>query len=302
MINDEEYIKESIESNLIYCGSMLEFAYSLSFSFLAYNSEIIDEINNYYNRFRNGLIKTINIADGNISKELLDSNILYTKYTIPLYELGEELTSNKGDISIIESLMNLKPGIPKSSNSLLDEVTSINEETYNLLKEYNDFITYINNQVLKVNLLVYKYSMYIEDIKNRGIFYMSNLKRIMNREKVSTILIDSNINSIKNLMERNALFINGFVNQKEEEIIKEARTFAEEYEKLDLSTINNNEELYNEAYSLTDRFSMFITFLIEKLLNRKLQLMVGPAYLDICLREANDFKYNLNLVLNEKEA
>ena len=298
MINDKEYIKESIESNLIYCGSMLEFTYSLSFSFLAYNSDIINELNNYYEKFRKQLIKTISIANGNISKELLDSNILYTKYTIPVYKLGEELTSNKEDISIIESLMKLKPGIPKPTKELLEEVTIINKDTYSLLKEYNDFITYINAQVLNVNVLVYKYAMYIEDIINRGTYYMKSLKRIMNREKVSTILIDNNINNIKKLMERNALFINGFVNQSEEQIIKKARVFARDYQMLDLSNSND----YKEAYNLTDRFSIFITFLLQKLVDRNLQLMVGPAFLDICLREANDFKYNINIVLNQKEA
>ena len=301
MINDNEYIRESIESNLIYNGSMLEFAYSLSFSFLEYNKDIIDEINNYYDRFRILMNRTIEIANNNISKEFLNSDILYTKYTIPSYKLGEELTSNKGDINIIENLMKLTPGIPKENPELLEKVNSINKNTLNLMNEYKDFITYLANNVLKVNIFVFKYAMYIYDIKNRLTFYINNLKRIIKKEKVSTILISSSINDTKILMERNALFINGFVNQSEEEIILEARRFAEEYNKLDLlNTDTKNkkevEKLYNEAYNLTNRFSNFIISLIQKLLDRKLQLMVGPAYLDICLRETNDFKYNLKLL------
>lgn len=301
MISDNEYITEAIESNLVYNGSMLEFTYSLSFSFLEYNKDIIDEINNYYDNFRKQMIRTIEIADNNISKEFLDSDILYTKYTIPLYKLGEELTSNKGDIGIIESLIKLNPGIVTSNPKLLEKVDNINKDTLNLLTEYRDFITYLANNTLKVNIFVFKYAMYIDDIKNRLTFYINNLKRIINKEKVSSILINSSINDTKNLMERNALFINGFVNQSEEEIILEARKYAEEFNRLDLVSIDakNKEEkdkLYNEAYNLTDKFSKFITSLIEKLLLRKLQLMVGPAYLDICLREANDFKYNLKLL------
>ena len=301
MISDNEYITEAIEANLVYNGSMLEFTYSLSFSFLEYNKDIIDEINNYYDNFRKQMIRTIEIADNNISKEFLDSDILYTKYTIPLYKLGEELTSNKGDIGIIESLIKLNPGIVTSNPKLLEKVDNINKDTLNLLTEYRDFITYLANNTLKVNIFVFKYAMYIDDIKNRLTFYINNLKRIINKEKVSSILINSSINDTKNLMERNALFINGFVNQSEEEIILEARKYAEEYNRLDLANIDakNKEEkdkLYNEAYNLTDKFSKFITSLIEKLLLRKLQLMVGPAYLDICLREANDFKYNLKLL------
>ena len=301
MISDNEYITEAIEANLVYNGSMLEFTYSLSFSFLEYNKDIIDEINNYYDNFRKQMIRTIEIADNNISKEFLDSDILYTKYTIPLYKLGEELTSNKGDIGIIESLIKLNPGIVTSNPKLLEKVDNINKDTLSLLTEYRDFITYLANNTLKVNIFVFKYAMYIDDIKNRLTFYINNLKRIINKEKVSSILINSSINDTKNLMERNALFINGFVNQSEEEIILEARKYAEEYNRLDLANIDakNEEEkdkLYNEAYNLTDKFSKFITSLIEKLLLRKLQLMVGPAYLDICLREANDFKYNLKLL------
>lgn len=302
MISDEEFIKQSIESNLLYCGSMLELTYSLGFSFLSKEIEVTKEIKNFYDRFKQQMLKTLKIANRNISQELIDSHILYTKYTIPLYELTEELTGNIADINIITQLMMLKPGIPIVSNELLNEVTVINTETLKVLKEYIDFITYIHNQVLKLNLFVFKYGLYIEEVKNRASFYYDNLLRIINKEKVSVILIDKNLEEIKKLMERNALFINGFVNQSEDSIIVEARNFADAFNQLDLSSISkiSKEEqqiLYNNTNNLIDSFITFITSLIEKLLNRSLQFMVGPAYLDICLREANDFKYNLQILI-----
>lgn len=302
MISDEEFIKQSIESNLLYCGSMLELTYSLGFSFLSKEIEVTKEIKNFYNRFKQQMLKTLKIANRNISQELIDSHILYTKYTIPLYELTEELTGNIADINIITQLMMLKPGIPIVSNELLNEVTVINTETLKVLKEYIDFITYIHNQVLKLNLFVFKYGLYIEEVKSRASFYYDNLLRIINKEKVSVILIDKNLEEIKKLMERNSLFINGFVNQSEDSIIVEARNFADAFNQLDLSSISkiSKEEqqiLYNNINNLIDSFITFITSLIEKILNRSLQFMVGPAYLDICLREANDFKYNLQILI-----
>lgn len=302
MISNEEFIRQSIESNLIYCGSMLEFTYSLGFSFLAKDIDITNEIKRFYDSFKKQMIETINIANRNIKEELIDSNILYTKYTIPLYELAEDITGNKADIDIIKKLITLKPGIPVVSEDLLNKVKNINQNTLNLLKEYTDFNTYLNNQVSSLNLFVFKYGMYLEDVKNRSIFYYENLSRIMNKEKVSVILIDKNIEEIKNLMERNALFINGFINQSEDNIITEARNFADEFNQLDLSNTSKLSEaqtkvIYNKAYTLINSFIEFITSLIEKILNRSIQFMVGPAYLDICLREANAFKYNLTTLL-----
>lgn len=302
MISDEEYIRQSIESNLLYCGSILELTYSLGFSFLSKDIAMRDEIKNFYNRFKRQMQKTLKISNQNISQELIDSNVLYTKYTIPLYELTEELTENKADIEIVTNLMMLKSGTPIVSNELLNEVTTINEETLKILKEYIDFTTYIHNQVLKSNLFIYKYGLYIEEIRNRASFYYDNLHRILNKEQVSIILFDKTIEGIKDLMERNALFINGFVNQSEDGIILEARNFANEFHNLDLSNITtlSEEELqntYNTALNLIDSFINFVTRLIEKVLNKNLQFIVVPAFLDICLREANDFKYNLRLFL-----
>lgn len=302
MISDEEYIRQSIESNLLYCGSILELTYSLGFSFLSKDIAMRDEIKNFYNRFKRQMQKTLKISNQNISQELIDSNVLYTKYTIPLYELTEELTENKADIEIVTNLMMLKSGTPIVSNELLNEVTTINEETLKILKEYIDFTTYIYNQVLKSNLFIYKYGLYIEEIRNRASFYYDNLHRILNKEQVSIILFDKTIEGIKDLMERNALFINGFVNQSEDGIILEARNFANEFHNLDLSNITtlSEEELqntYNTALNLIDSFINFVTRLIEKVLNKNLQFIVVPAFLDICLREANDFKYNLRLFL-----
>lgn len=298
MISNEEFIRQSIESNLIYCASILEYTYSLGFSFLQKEQDIINEIKNFYDKFKNQILKTINIADQNISQKLIDSNILYTKYTLPLYELTEELTGSKGDTEIITRLMMLKAGIPTVSSTLLEEVTSINQETIKILKEYIDFITYLNNQVLKSNLFAYKYGLFIEKVKNKMIFYYENLLRIINKEKISTTLIDSNIEELKDQMAKNALFINGFVNQSEDTVIKEARKFADDFNKLNLNNNSNlKEEINNDATNLINSFIKFITRLIERLLNRNIQFIIGPGYLDICLKEANSFKYNLNSLL-----
>ena len=298
MISDEEYIRQSIESNLIYCGSILEFTYSLEFSFLDNDYEVIKELKRFYDKFKIQMLKTINIANKKVSKELLTSNILYSQYMIPLYKLSEELTGNNAHIEIIENLMKLEPGNPTPTKDLLNTIDIINKNTLNLLKEYNDFITYLINHILKLNLFIFKYALYIEDVKNRATFYISNLTKIINKEKVTVILIDKNIENIKKLMERNALFINGFINQSEKEIIDIAREYAEKFKNLDLKA--KDDASYKIAYEITSSFTDFITDLIKKLLNKKIQFMMGPAYLDICLREANDFKYNLNLLINKK--
>ena len=244
------------------------------------------------------MLKTINIANGNISQDLIDRNILYSKYTIPLYNLAEQLTATEADTKLIEELMRLKPGIPIVNDSILNIVDKINQDTLKLLNYYYDFITYITKQVSKFNAFIFKYALYIEDVKKRTSFYIENLTRIINRQNITTTLIDENIESVKKLMERNALFINGFINQSEKKEIEEARYFEQKYNNI---TLNNNDiASYKEAYDLTNNFIEFITSLIKRLLNKKVQFIMGPAYLDICLREANDFKYNLELLINKK--
>ena len=234
-MTDSEFIQQSIESNLIYCGSMMEFAYSLGFSFLEKNKDIEEEVYRFYTRFKKQILKTINIANENIC---------------------EELTGKKADIEVIKALMNLVPGNIEVNNDMLQEVNNINNNTLKLLKEYIDFLTYLANQISKLNLFIFKYNMYVDDVKKRAVFYYENLYRIINKEIVTVIMIDRNINNIKNIMERNSLFINGFVNQSEEDVIMQARNFEVAFNELDLN-INDNlnieekKKIYNSAISLT---------------------------------------------------
>lgn len=298
MLTDEEYISQSLQLNLLYCESMLEFTFSLQFSFLDKDTDIINIIKSFDKRFRDQINIVIELANNKVSKEFLDSHLLYTEYTLPLYNLNEELLGVKSSTDIIKKIMELQPGTTVVTEDLINRINQINNDTINLLNDYIDFVNYLHSEVIKVNLFVFKYGMYIDDIKSKATYYSRNLTDLINKKDVFILDISNSDYYLKRLMEKNALFINGFVNQSEDSIITTARNFGYEFNTLELEripelSVDEQKKVYNQAYTLINYFIQFITSIIKRILNRNLQFMVGSVYLDVCLREAYSFKYSL---------
>ena len=119
MLNDINFISQSIVINLAYGLSIREMALDLELSFLSKDSDYIKKTDTFFKAFDALVDETIGIANGNIPQELFDNrDVIFTKYTLKTYRLTEQLTGVNMNQNLILKLNDIKPGIPKPTKRL----------------------------------------------------------------------------------------------------------------------------------------------------------------------------------------
>lgn len=300
MLNDINFISQSIEINLAYGLSIREMALNLELSFLDKDKEYQNTIHTFFKAFDALVNETISIADGNIPKELFDNkDAIYTKYTLPTYDLTEKLTGVDMNQYLILKLEEIKPGIPKPSTELIKRVEEINKQAEILLSNFKKFLQDIYDKVINVKLFIFSYGLLIDHLIDRINLYYYSIDRLIHREDLSPTYVSTVQFDFNKLVKQDAMFINALVNQKEKQVIEKARYFEQEFDILLKTyqiplTPDNQTLLSKRSLKLNDDFINFVNDILNKITNKEIQFMTEPVFIDLILRESNLFKFILS--------
>ena len=300
MLNDINFISQSIEINLAYGLSIREMALNLELSFLDKDKEYQNTIHTFFKAFDALVNETISIADGNIPKELFDNkDAIYTKYTLPTYNLTEKLTGVDMNQYLILKLEEIKPGIPNPTTELIEKIEKINKQTELLLSNFRKFLQDIYNKVINVKLFIFSYGLLIEHLIDRINLYYYSIDRLIHREDLSPTYVSTVQFDFNKLVKQDAMFINALVNQKEHKVIEKARYFEQEFDILLKTyqiplTPDNQTLLSKRSLKLNDDFINFVNDILNKITNKEIQFMTEPVFIDLILRESNLFKFILS--------
>ena len=300
MLNDINFISQSIEINLAYGLSIREMALNLELSFLDKDKEYQNTIHTFFKAFDALVNETISIADGNIPKELFDNkDAIYTKYTLPTYDLTEKLTGVDMNQYLILKLEEIKPGIPKPSTELIKRVEEINKQAEILLSNFKKFLQDIYDKVINVKLFIFSYGLLIDHLIDRINLYYYSIDRLIHREDLSPTYVSTVQFAFNKLVKQDAMFINALVNQKEKQVIEKARYFEQEFDILLKTyqiplTPDNQTLLSKRSLKLNDDFINFVNDILNKITNKEIQFMTEPVFIDLILRESNLFKFILS--------
>lgn len=299
MLSDINFIAQSIEINLAYGLSIREMALDLELSFLSKDNQYIKTTDTFFRAFDSIVDQVINVADGNIPKELFDNkDAIFTKYTLDTYKLTEKLTGINLNQNLIYKLNDIKPGIPVPTKELIEKIENINKEVKILLDNFKRFLEDVYRKVINVELFIFSYGLLIEHLIDRINLYYYSLDRLINREDLSptyvaTVQYDFNV-----LVKQDSMFINSLVNQIEDDIIKKARDFESEFNELLKTyqiplTPDNQTLLTKRSLDLNNRFISFIEEILDRVVKKDIQFMVEPVFIDLILRESNLFSFIL---------
>lgn len=304
MLDDINFISQSIEANLTYGLAIREMALSLKLGFLEKDEQIQDTTRSFFRAFDALVNETLDIADGNVPQEMIDDQIVATNYTLNMYILTEKLTGVDMDQELILKLEKIKAGIPKPTPELIKKVEEINTQAVILLTNFKKFLEQLYDDVINVRIFIFSYGLFIQHLIQRIDLYYYSMDRLTHREKFSPTYVAKVQYDFNNLVKQDAKFINAFVNQSEREIMEEARIYEQNFEVL-LTTYQipltpDNQKLLSErSYALNASFAEFVKGLLDRINNRDIQFMVEPVFIDLILRESNMFKFVLSGNLKE---
>lgn len=300
MLNDVDFVRQTLTSNLYYLRTLREFATNIQLSFLDDNSTYIDTARDFGKRCEElGQILT-KYANGNVPKEALDNNIFVTDYTLDTEILTEKLFNIDIDTNITEKELSLTPGIPNNpSKEMLDELDSVNKRALVIVTNFINFCEDIIQKMDNNELFSYSYISIIEAMIVEMNLYKTTLERLIARQSINPGYVVNYKYLFNNLLQRLASFVRGLTDPSNDIIIIRAGAFANEFGVLaneykeSIANPDSVIDLEERTLDALERFRTFISDIIDDILNARVYFIVEPVFLDNILTTTNYFTYIL---------
>lgn len=288
-MNQNEYIRLSLELHLFFDRIMKEHSFFLEAAFMEKDQDFKKIANEFQKSFSNILERAVILANGNISKNFLESNEIITNNTLEAENKTSNLSGIKINTDITMKESRLKSGSSIVNGQLLNNISNLNRQTLPLIQNLIDFKNKVLNQVLSCQMYTTNYPLLIKHIMNEAQMYHNLLSRVENRQPLTNNYLYEQELFWNNIMKEHAQFIRGLLDPSEEELILAADKFAEEYKMIIKNYSNNPVSLTNASLSETINFRNFKIAGEEGILNCKIKSIIIPLLSDHVLREANHF-------------
>lgn len=288
-MNNNEYIRLSLELHLFFDRIMKEHSFFLEASFMGRDDDFKMIARNFQKIFSNTLEEIIPLANGNISNDFLSSGEIVTTNTLDAENKTNRLTGNNIDTSITFSELNLSSGNVESNQQLLNRISNINKQT---LLKINDLINFKNdvlNQVLSCKMYTTNYPLLIKHIMSEAKMYHDLLSKVETRTMFTANDIYEQELFWNNIMKEHAEFIRGLLDPSEENLILTADKYADEYKSILQNYSDNPSYLTSVSLNETINFRDFKVTGEEGILSCKVKSIIIPLLADHVVREANHF-------------
>lgn len=293
-MNQNEYVRLSLELHLFFDRIMKEHSLFLEASFTEKDQEEKKIASNFRNAFSNVLESVIPLANGNVSREFIESFEMVTLNTMEAENKTSNLLGIPINTNITTNESRLRGGNPNIDMNTINSISHINKKTLPLIEQLIHFKQEILNKVLSCKMYTTNYPLLISHIMNEAKMYHQLLSRVEEKRAFTKEYIYEQEVFWDNIMKEHAEFIRGLLDPTEERLILTADKFNEEY-KMILNKYSNNPNYLTKA-SLTETLN-FRDFKVageQGILNCKIKSIIVPLLSDHVVREANHFIRILN--------
>lgn len=288
-MNQKDYISSSLELHLFFARIMKEQSIFLEAAFTEKNNDLKKVAREFQKKFSNILNETVNLSDGIISQEVLNSNEIITNNTMESENKTIDLSGITIDTNITLKQSQLKSGNLNVNQQLINNISNINKKTLPIIENLIYFKNDILNKVLSCKMYTTNYPLLITHIMNEAKMYHNLLNKIENREPLTKKYLYEQELFWNNIMKEHAEFIRGLLDPSEKELISTSDKFAKEYEKIMNNCSNNLSSLRKKSLEETIKFRDFKVAGEEGILNCKIKSIIIPLLSDHVVREANHF-------------
>ena len=306
MLTEEEFYKESIDTNLYYLRTLRNFCINIELSFYGDNpyksrAALLARRSQDLGR------EIVTLTNGKVPTKGIDYQIYYTEYTLPIERLTEKLFGINLATDITEMELKL---IPTDTFDINDEIiksmTSMNERAVDIANEFIMLAREIRGEMTSNNLFSYSYPTMYNFMIITIELYIGELNRLKEMIKKDPIIaLDTeygyNITAyeitsfLRGLIDPNATQYIEVLNNILNEIYPQ---LLEDYNSLPLSP-ENQQNLTERSIAVIRRIRLLITDMLKDLLAAKLYFIIEPLALDNFYRNINYFLYALDA--NNKE-
>ncbi len=243
------------------------------------------------------LADAIYLSNGVVSNSVLKSGEVVTPFTLKAEMASAYFTGVNIPIRLTEAETGLMGDSSTKVNPMLEEkVSMLNQRAMGLTRALAQFKTKILSDVICCRIFTVNYPLLIDHILREAKFYFQLVRRLQNREEINLEKEAYEQETFWNrIMAEHSKFIRGLLDPTEDELIKTANNFANEFDEL---TEEAKEAMDNAmAISKVTDDSLKATIEIKKfkaqgtqgLVECKIKSIIIPLLGDHTLREANHY-------------
>lgn len=291
----KEYVRESLETHLFFGRIMKEHALFLLAGFPPKETAFIKRADWFREEFEDGLKRTVELADGIVSKPVLDSGEAVTEFTKKAECRTEHLTGIPIDVTVTEAEERLCAGnCAEVNRKTVSHVRMLNRK---MLKSLNGLISFkeaVLEEMIKCRLYTANYPLLIEHILREAKLYRQMILELEKRGRMFTPDLNNQELFWNRIMMEHAWFIRGLLDPTECELIETASEFAEDYRRLLEEAEEQDRKVKNmtlsaRTFQTTDRYWQFKAAGTKGITGCEIRSVILPLLADHVLREANHY-------------
>ena len=294
MEDNLKYCTSSLELNLFFLRIMKEHALFLEAGFTKANGDFAQQAECFKEEFEILLNCTINLSQGMIRSNVLNSGEIVTEFTLNAERQTMCLTGIDIDTDITQKEYQLYPHQELSQCcDIVSQISQLNQAVLALLEHFIQFKETIIANVESCAMFTMNYPLLLEHILREAKLYHCYL---CNYE----IGVNDDIQTMKEIeifwnqiMMEHALFIRGLLDPTECELVGTADTFAGDYCRLleeareqDCRTMDT---LTRETLETTEKYRDFKAAGTKGITCCDIRSVILPLLADHVLREANHY-------------
>lgn len=290
----DNFIVASIETHLFFARIMKEHSFFLQAGFPGKEVVFIQRADQFRQQFEDLLRQTVEIADGLVNRDFIQSEEMVTRFTIPAETKTSFFTGIPIDskITVMEQSLRADSDV-RMNRETIRTVQQLNVRAIRLLNGLIDFKETILREVRVCRLFTANYPLLIEHILREARMYRMTLLELGQNRGVSRSTLASKEEFWNQIMMEHALFIRGLLDPTEETLIDTADEFATDYKELlelaRLQELKASEELTKRSLEETLKYREFKIAGAEGILECRIQSIILPLLADHVLREANHY-------------
>lgn len=295
MISKNDFITMSLDLNLFFLRIMKEHSFFLEIAFTPVNSQMAAESKNFRICFEKLLSEATNLANGNVSRQAVESRQFATQFTVDAEQLTNFYTGVPFNTNLTKRELMLTP-CDRHTPVSEQEVCSLNLRSYRLTAALAEFKDRLLNDVLSCRVFTLNYPLLIKHILREARLFMEMLDDLNdNRDCMNPVdLIDQEVFWNRQMAEH-AKFIAGLLDPTEEMLINTARMFGKEFDMLTAESKQaaqkscNIDNATRDSIAATKRLRDFKTAGTQGILDCNIKSIIVPLLADHVLREANHY-------------
>jgi len=276
---------------------MKEHSFFLQIGFTPKNSKLMEQADRFRMEFDKFLCDVISLSSGVVSPSVLKSGEVVTPYTLNAEMASAYYTGVAIPTSLTEAEEKLMGAPPMKYDQRLEQrVRRINEIGMELVRALARFKTKLLSDVLECRVFTVNYPLLIDHILREANFYFEMIQRLQNGEEIDLEREAYEQETFWNrIMAEHSKFIRGLLDPTEEELIKTANNFANEFDELLMESKKAMDksmaipEITDESLKATMEISKFKAQGTQGILECKIKSIIIPLLGDHTLREANHY-------------